>query len=75
MSCEVDSLPFQSHANYGTWSIDFDYYCLRSIALSSNYKCSNPSEAFFELACKDLSSFTDYLYNQVHLSKIHKNYI
>ena len=23
MSCEVASLPFQAHANYGTWSIDF----------------------------------------------------
>jgi hypothetical protein len=24
MSCEVAALPFQAHANYGTWSIDFD---------------------------------------------------
>ena len=24
MSCEVAALPFQVHANYGTWSIDFD---------------------------------------------------
>ena len=23
MSCEVAMLPFQEHANYGTWSIDF----------------------------------------------------
>ena len=23
MSCEVAALPFQAHANYGTWSIDF----------------------------------------------------
>ena len=23
MSCEGAALPFQSHANYGTWSIDF----------------------------------------------------
>ena len=23
MSCEVDALPFQAYANYGTWSIDF----------------------------------------------------
>ena len=23
MSCDVASLPFQAHANYGTWSIDF----------------------------------------------------
>ena len=24
MSCEVAAFPFQLHANYGTWSIDFD---------------------------------------------------
>ena len=24
MSCEVAALPFQTYANYGTWSIDFD---------------------------------------------------
>ena len=24
MSCEVAELPFQAHANYGTWSIDFE---------------------------------------------------
>ena len=23
MSCEVIALPFEAHANYGTWSIDF----------------------------------------------------
>ena len=23
MSCEVAALPFQAHAYYGTWSIDF----------------------------------------------------
>ena len=23
MSCEVAALPFQAHANYWTWSIDF----------------------------------------------------
>ena len=23
MSCEMAVLPFQAHANYGTWSIDF----------------------------------------------------
>ena len=23
MSCEMAALPFQAHANYGTWSIDF----------------------------------------------------
>ena len=23
MSCEAAALPFQAHANYGTWSIDF----------------------------------------------------
>ena len=23
MSCEVAAHPFQAHANYGTWSIDF----------------------------------------------------
>ena len=23
MSCEVAALPFQAHANYGTWSKDF----------------------------------------------------
>ena len=23
MSCEVAAIPFQAHANYGTWSIDF----------------------------------------------------
>ena len=26
MSCEVAALPFQAHANYGTWSIDFVVY-------------------------------------------------
>ena len=26
MSCEVAALPFQAHANYGTWSIDFALY-------------------------------------------------
>ena len=25
MSCEVAALPFQAHANYGTWSIDVGY--------------------------------------------------
>ena len=25
MSCEVAALPFQAHANYWAWSIDFDY--------------------------------------------------
>ena len=24
MSCDGDALPFQAHAYYGTWSIDFD---------------------------------------------------
>ena len=24
MSCNVAALPFQVHANYGTWSIDFE---------------------------------------------------
>ena len=24
MLCEVAALPFQAHANYGPWSIDFD---------------------------------------------------
>ena len=23
MSCDVAALPFQAHANYGTWSINF----------------------------------------------------
>ena len=26
MACEVAALPFQAHANYGIWSIDFDPY-------------------------------------------------
>ena len=26
MSCEVTLLPFQAHASYGTWSIDFDFF-------------------------------------------------
>ena len=26
MSCEVAALPFQAHAKYGTWSIDFVVY-------------------------------------------------
>ena len=26
MSSEVAALSFQAHANYGTWSIDFDYF-------------------------------------------------
>ena len=26
MSCKVATLPFQAHANYGTWSIDFALY-------------------------------------------------
>ena len=25
MSCEVAALPFQAHANYGPWSIDFEF--------------------------------------------------
>ena len=25
MSCEVAALSFQTHANYGTWSIDFAF--------------------------------------------------
>ena len=29
MSCEVAVLPFKAHANYGTWSIDFDSYWLK----------------------------------------------
>ena len=24
MSCKVTALPFQAHANYGTWSIDLE---------------------------------------------------
>ena len=24
MSCDVATLPFQAHANYGTWSMDFE---------------------------------------------------
>ena len=28
MSCEVAALPFQAHANYGTWSIDFGWVSL-----------------------------------------------
>ena len=28
MSCEVAALPLIAHANYGTWSIDFQYYAL-----------------------------------------------
>ena len=26
MSCEVAAFPCQAHANYGTWSIDFDHF-------------------------------------------------
>ena len=26
MSCEVAELPCKANANYGTWSIDFDYW-------------------------------------------------
>ena len=31
MSCGGAALPFQAHANYGTWSIDFDISDERSI--------------------------------------------
>ena len=28
MLCEVAALPFKAHANYGTWSINFDIHNL-----------------------------------------------
>ena len=28
-SCGVAALPFQAHANYGTWSIDFEGVSVR----------------------------------------------
>ena len=34
MSCEVAALPYQAHANYRTWSIDFGVYNINR----GNYK-------------------------------------
>ena len=31
MSSKVAYLPFQAHANYVTWSIDFDYWFLSKV--------------------------------------------
>ena len=36
MSSEVAALPFQAHANYGTWSIDFDYFYKNFAIISTN---------------------------------------
>ena len=36
MSFEVAALPFQAHANYGTWSIDFGLDCFGAIMRSNN---------------------------------------
>ena len=33
MSCDVAALPFQAHANYGTWSIDFSAKIQKPTAL------------------------------------------
>ena len=33
--CDVATLPFQAHANQGTWSIDFG--CIKSIILKVNH--------------------------------------
>ena len=40
MSCEVAALPFQAHANYGTWSIDFDYKVCISVWFSTKSEVS-----------------------------------
>ena len=37
MSCDVAALPFKVHANYGTWSIDFDFGCTNSIFADSRF--------------------------------------
>ena len=36
MSYDVAALPFQAHANYGTWSIDFELNIL-SLRHNDNY--------------------------------------
>ena len=36
MSCEVAALPFQAHANYGTWSLDFGAYYKVTIGILVN---------------------------------------
>ena len=41
MSCEVAALPFQAHANYGTWSIDFDQNTETWIYQSQFEECFN----------------------------------
>ena len=40
MSCEMTALPFQAHANYGTWSINFGYlyYYIISIIFTLGLK-------------------------------------
>ena len=41
MSSEVAALPFQEQANYGTWSMDFDFFtqkCTVLLNIDVNYK-------------------------------------
>ena len=41
MSCEVAALPFQAHANFGTWSIDFKKEHLNKFVFSILCNCPN----------------------------------
>ena len=34
--CYVAALPFQAHANYGTWSIDFAFLDISPVLISEN---------------------------------------
>ena len=41
MSCEEAALPFQAHANYEAWSIDFDYNEKNISLIYFSYRFSN----------------------------------
>ena len=41
MLCEVAALPFQAHANYGTWSIDFGYRFDFKVSNQLEWMCAN----------------------------------
>ena len=62
MSFEVAALPFQAHANYGTWSIDFGLDCFGAIIM----RCNNETK---KLLC---SFFCRQLF-RVNIKSIKKN--
>ena len=47
MLCEVAALPLQMHANYETWSLDFDMYVRYWYYITKQNKSSSPPNAIF----------------------------